>query len=111
MRALLAAILLLQAAPAQSEADKLEAALKRFGDRSYLILANGEKLGTSTLKTRVEKVDGRSVAVLEDAFKIDAGGDTGFMRTLEKAMLDRLRLISTSQTGKGDGMEKERVGT
>ena len=54
MRMILAALLLAQAAPAQSEADKLEAALKKFGNRTYGMFVSNAKAGQLTMKTRVE---------------------------------------------------------
>ena len=45
MRLILAAVLLLQAAPIQSEADKLEAALKRFGNRTYAMIVSARRPG------------------------------------------------------------------
>jgi hypothetical protein len=39
-------MLLILAAPAQSEAEKLEAALKRFGERNYKIFKDGKESGS-----------------------------------------------------------------
>src|SRR5258705_2378784 len=65
MRMLLAAILLLQAAPLQSEADKAEAALKRL-DRKNTRL-NSSHLGTSntTFCLEKKKEGDRKVAMIE----------------------------------------------
>lgn len=95
----MAAILLLQAAPAQSEADKLEAALKKFGDRTYRIREGGKPTGTLTLKTRIEKAGDRKVAVLEDKYAVKMDGvDTG-MTYRETASLEGLRLVSAHHKG------------
>lgn len=104
MRALLAAILLVPF-QAQSEADKLEAALKKFGDRSYLLLVNGKKVGTLTLKTRIEKEGGRSVAVFEDRFAMTLEGVEMVLAVTEKASTQGLRLISAKRTTKEGGKE------
>ena len=102
MVTLLAASLLLQSAsaPAQSEADKLEAALKKFGDRSYLILANGEKVGTVTLKTRIEKGENGNLAVFEDRITQVMAGREATLTMTEKASTARLRLHSSKKTVK-----------
>jgi hypothetical protein len=100
MVTLLAASLLLQSAtaPAQSEADKLEAALKKFGDREYRITDRGRALGKMSLKTRFEKEKDRTVAVFEDTVIDEAG--TGAIGVLleETASLEGLKLIRTSRT-------------
>jgi hypothetical protein len=95
VRTLLAVALLLQAAPAQSEAEKSEAALKKFGDRTYIMaLSSGDKMGRVTMKTRIEKEGGRRVAVFEETMiePFQGGKVTGTM--IEKAALDGLRLLS-----------------
>jgi len=94
MRALLAAALLLQAAPAQSEADKLEAALKKFGNRTYGMFVSGKKAGQLTMKTRIETEDGRRIAVFEDSMVEPATGGQVTGTVIEKASLDGLRLVS-----------------
>jgi hypothetical protein len=99
MRFLLAAILLVQAAPAQSEADKLEAALKRMGECTYRMVQGGEVIGTMTLKTRFEKVGDRKVAIFEDHATVKFGDKDFGMSLTERASLDGLRLISSIRTG------------
>jgi len=106
MQMMFAVMLLIQAAPAQSEADKLEAALKKFGDRSYLILEKGEKIGAVTLRTRVEKEGGRSVAVFEDRITHTMNGREFTLTMTEEASTDRLRLLSSRKTVKGDDKEE-----
>ncbi|HKS17396.1 MAG TPA: hypothetical protein VJU16_08800 [Planctomycetota bacterium] len=103
MRFLLAGMILVQAAPAQSEADKLEAALKKFGNRTYQFLVEGKKVGTRTLKTAIIEETDRKVAVFE--VKDTAGGkQTGTV--VENADLRGLRLlyvkVTTSMKTKGD---------
>ena len=90
MRVILAAALLLPA-PAQSEASKAEAALKKFGDREYRIFEKGVQVGLCTLKSRIE-VDGRTrIAIFED--RIEKAGDTPLtLAYTEKASLIGLRL-------------------
>jgi hypothetical protein len=90
VRALLAAVLVL--VPAQSEADKLAAALKKFGDRSYLIMENGKKVGTYTLKTRIAVEEGRRLAVFEDRIDKHSDSSTVTLDLVEKATLNGLRL-------------------
>ncbi len=94
MRMLLAAILLIQAAPAQSDAYKLEAALKKFGNRTYGMYVSGRKAGKLAMKTKVETEDGRRIAVFEDALTEPATGGQVTGKVTEKASLDDLRLIS-----------------
>lgn len=94
MRFIFAGLLLLQAAPAQSEADKTEAALKKFGDRTYN-LTGGLAPMTVTMKTRIEKVGDRKVAVFIHG---DVGGTA-----IETASLEGLLLLSEiSSDPKGD---------
>ena len=105
MGALLAAILLVPF-QAQSEADKLEAALKKFGDRKYQMFVEGKKSGTLFLKTRFEVEHGRKMAVFEDSvgeLKDEDKAREGAM-TLRVA-LDGFRLISVkgaSASGKDE---------
>ncbi|HKS17394.1 MAG TPA: hypothetical protein VJU16_08790 [Planctomycetota bacterium] len=94
MRLLLAAVLLVQAATPQSEADKLEAALKKFGNRSYRIKDGGKEVGTLTVKTRIEKAGDRKVAVLEDEYAVKFDGVDTTMSYRETASLEGLRLVS-----------------
>ena len=98
MRLVFLAILALQAAPAQSESDKLEAALKKFGDRKYRVTEGGKPTGTMTLKTKLEKDGDGKIAVFEDTVIVDTG--TGAVEVLleEMASLDGLKLIGTSRT-------------
>lgn len=97
MRFLVAALLFL---PAQ-EADKLEAALKKFGARTYVMsLTTGEKIGTRTLKTSVVTEKGRKIAVFEES--TEENGRPGGT-TLEKADLDGLKLLSIKITILGGG--------
>lgn len=101
MRMILAVLLLLTSAPAQSEADKLEAALKKFGTRTYVMsLSSGEKMGTKTLKTSVVAEKGRKIAVFEE-FTLENGKPSG--TTVERADLNGLKLISIKITILGDG--------
>lgn len=95
MRFLLAGLLLTQAAPAQSEAEKMEAALKKFGTRTYSALLEGKNAGTRTLKATVVTEKDRKVAVLE-ATEVERGKQTD--AALEKAELKGLKLISMKVT-------------
>ena len=87
-------ILLIQAAPAQSEAEKLEAALKKFGDRTYGMYVSGRKSGLLKMKTKVETVDGRRLAIFEDSIIEPAVGGTETGKVTEKSSLEGLRLSS-----------------
>jgi len=95
LRMLLAALLLLQAGPAQSEADKLEAALKKFGDRTYSRIIDGEQAGFRNLKTSVITEMGRKIAVFEESE--EESGKT-LHTTVEKAELNGLKLLSVKVT-------------
>ena len=107
MKFLLTAILLVQAAPAQSPADKLEAALKKFGDRNYRILLDGKDAGICSLKTRIEKEGGKSVAVFEDQFAMALEEQKLVMTWTQKASTDRLQLISAKHTTDLSGRKSE----
>jgi len=108
MRLILLAALLLQAAPAQSDADKMEAALKKFGERTYSIMMEGKKIGTAVLRTRMEKEKGRTVAIFEDQITIGEGEMA--LKMKETASLDRLRLLGAEgSTKEGDKNEKVSV--
>lgn len=98
MRLVLVTLLLLQAAPAQSEADKLEAALRKFGNRTYKILLKGEPVGTYALKTRVAEEEGQKLAFLEDRLETKIGETVRTTDYTEKAVLKGLALHWTTQT-------------
>src|SRR5687767_11598527 len=100
MKIILSALFHLQAAPAQSEADKLEAALKKFGDRTYRIVEEGKETGTMTLKTSIERDGDKMAAVFEDRADMKIGDFQLTMTLNEKASLDGLRLISATRKGK-----------
>ncbi len=100
MRVLPAVVILLLA---QSPEDKLEAALKKFGERSYKVLRDGKEAGTMTLKTRIEKEGEAKVVVMEDRVELKAGEDEMHMAFTERASLKGLRLISAKRTGKVPG--------
>lgn len=99
------AALLLVPFQAQSEADKLEAALKKFGNRTYIMSISGEQGGRLAMKTRIEKEGGRRVAVFEETMiePFIGGKVTGTM--VEKAALDGLRLISLKWASREGGKE------
>jgi hypothetical protein len=100
MRLFLAGILLVGAAPAQSEADKLEAALKKFGERTYSIKEAGQSTGTMTLKTRIEAGDDGKVAVFEDQIAAKTGDTETSVAISERASLNGLALIRGARNGK-----------
>ena len=105
MRLILLAILALQAAPAQSEADKLEAALKKFGDRKYRVTEGGKPTGTMTLKTRIEVVGDRKEVVLEDRLERKIGDAVETVTITETSNLEGLALVRadlTATTAKGE---------
>jgi len=78
----------------ESDADRNEAALKKFGEsRTYRFSSNVQK-GTMTMKTRVETVKDKKVAVFEDVFDGTLfKKETRESRT-ETASLDRFRMMS-----------------
>jgi hypothetical protein len=90
MRALLAAVLVL--VPAQSERETLVAALKKFGEQTFRIMEGGKKVGTYTLKTRIDLEDGQRLAVFEDRIDKHSDSSTVTLDLIEKATLDGLRL-------------------
>jgi len=93
MRVLLAAILAFQSATAQSEADKLEAALKKFGERRYQVTEGGKATGTMTLKTRLDMEGDRKVVILEDQLVRKVGGTESTLTITETSALDGLGLM------------------
>lgn len=101
MRALLAAVLALL--PAQSERE-LVAALKKFGDQTFRIMEGGKKVGTYTLKTRIENEDGRRLAVFEDRIDKHSDSSTLTLDLTEKAALNGLLLQWATRA---DGGAKE----
>jgi len=108
MNALLAALLLLQAAPAQSEAEKAEAAIKKFGVRKYKMLTQGKEAGTMVLQARVETEGGAKVVVLhlKGDSTIEGKVDGGTID--EKTTLEGLRLLSV-RTRTADGKVDEGI--
>jgi len=90
---------------AQSPEEKLEAALRKFGDRNYKVLQNGKESGTMTLKTRLEKDGEAKVVVMEDRVELRAGDADAHMSFTERASLKGLRLISAKRTGKVPGAD------
>jgi len=105
MRWLLLSTLLVQSATAQSEADKLEAALTKFGDRNYRVKFGNKESGNMSLRTRIEKEGDRNIVVFEDRFAANLKGQELVLTATEKASLDRLRLISTKRITKDNGKE------
>jgi hypothetical protein len=101
MKHVLACLLLIQAAPAQSEADKLEAALKKFGNRTYRITERGKPIGTTTLNWKVEKQDDRRVAVFEDTATLQVGPVAVTIILTETADLEGLKLIRATREAGG----------
>src|SRR5258705_177928 len=94
MRMLMAAILLLQAGPVQSEADKAEAALKKFGERNYKILQDGQESGSMTLRAGVEKEGDRKVAMIEVGLTAAIKDFTVSLKFTERSTLEGFRLTS-----------------
>ena len=103
MLAILASVLLIQAAPAQSEADRMESALKKFGNRTYGMYVSGKKAGLLKMKTRIESEGGRRLAIFEDSMTEPATGGTVTGTVTEKASLDGLRLSSLRWVSVLDG--------
>ena len=103
MRLLLAALLLLQAPPPQTEAEKLEAFLKKFGDRKYGMYVSGRKAGKLTLKSKIETEDGKSLVVFEDIRTETSAGGTVKTTFTEKATPNGLRLFSSRRVTDSGG--------
>ena len=106
MRLILAALLLLQAAPAQTEADKVEAAIKKMTDREYRMIVSGREIGTMTLKNRVETEGGRRIAVFESVLKMTRAGEPQEELMIEKANLDGLQFLSRRLVRLGGVVDK-----
>lgn len=98
MRLALATLLLLQA-PVQSEADKVEAAIKKMTDREYRMIVRKEEIGTLTLKSRVDTEGDRKIAVFESVMKVPREGRIEESTTVEKADLEGLRFLSMKVVG------------
>jgi hypothetical protein len=77
-----------------SEDDRNEAALKKFGDIRTYRLSHKDRKGTMTLKTRVETVLDKKVAVFEDVFTGTIFEKKHRSSTVETASLDRFRMMS-----------------
>ena len=92
MQIILAAALLLQAAPTQAE--RIEAALKKMTDREYRMVGSEGEIGTMTFKQRIETEGGRKVAVLEFVARMTRDGKTEEGTMSVKADLDGLRFLS-----------------
>ncbi|HKS17397.1 MAG TPA: hypothetical protein VJU16_08805 [Planctomycetota bacterium] len=101
MKWILGCLLLL---PAPQEAAKVEAAIKKFGERTYRILEKGNAVGKCTLKSRIGEMEGITVAIFED--KIERTGDTPqVLDYTEKAALKGLRLRWA--TRENDGFKED----
>jgi hypothetical protein len=92
MRLLIALLLLV---PPQSEADKLEESLKKFGNRTYGMFVSGRKAGKLTMKSKIETDGGKRIVVFEDVRSETSGGGTVKQTVTEKADIEGLRLLSS----------------
>ncbi|HEU4339762.1 MAG TPA: hypothetical protein VFS19_06810 [Planctomycetota bacterium] len=103
MATLIASLLLLQAPPAQTETEKLEAQLKKFGNRTYAMYVSGRKAGKLTMKSKLETEDGRRIVVFEDIRLETSAGGTVKVTVTEKASVEGVRLISSRRVTDSDG--------
>ena len=103
IRTVCLAILLMPVATFQAERD-FQAAIKKFGDRTYRVFEKGKPVGMATLKSRiVEGEGGVALAVFED--RIDKTGDSPLtVEYVEWATLNGLRLRLATRV---DGGPKE----
>jgi hypothetical protein len=97
MKLLLASLPLLLQAPGP---DRIESALRKFGERTYSMNEGGKKAGTWTMKTRLETSEGRKTAVFEDEVDVTIGEKTVKMSMKETADPSHLRLLSAKRSGK-----------
>jgi hypothetical protein len=85
------------------ESARIEAALRKAGERRYRMMENGMEVGSLKLTTSIQTVDGRKAAVFDDVFEVTLGGRKVEMVMKETARLEGLTLVSASR--KGDGHE------
>jgi len=78
------------------DASRVESVLAQAGERTYRMTQNGQKIGTFTMKTRVDK----KTASFEDEMEIAAGPEKMKVVMKETAALPTLNLLSASRTGK-----------
>jgi len=101
MRFLFAAALLIQSAPAPTQAERIEAALKKMTDREYRVFFGGQDQGTVTMMHRIETEGGRKVGVFEFIGRMTRDGKTEERSLTVKADLDGLRFLSAKSVGPG----------
>ncbi len=77
-----------------SDTDPNAAALKKFGESRTYRLSDDVQKGTMTMKTRVEIVKDKKVAIFEDVFEGKLFGTQRVESTTETASLDRFRMMS-----------------
>src|SRR5687767_14549782 len=91
---ILASVLLLQDTP-PSPSEKIEASLKRFGDRTYGVLRDGKEAGTLTLKHRIEVVEDVKIVSFEDRLSLKVRDGEEIVNWTEESSLEDLRLRRT----------------
>jgi hypothetical protein len=77
-----------------SDADRNETALKKFGESRTYRVSHPNRRGTRTMMTRIETVDGKKVAVLEDVFDGTIFEKEKRFSTAETASLGRFSMMS-----------------
>jgi hypothetical protein len=82
------------------DAARIEAAVRKAGERRYRLLEEGKPIGSLVLKTSVD----RTTAVFEDVFDVTLGGQKMEMAMKETALLKDLSLRSASRKGR-DGAD------
>lgn len=108
MRVLTAIILIFQVGLVQSEAETLEAAVKKFGDRKYRATRKGaDALSTFTLKSRTHKDKNRTEVILESSLTFNVLDTKIIFTQTETTSLDGLRLISSKAATQKSDITKE----
>jgi len=78
-----------------SDADRMEAILKKAGEHTYVFIQNRQKIGTLSLKTRIEMEAGRKIAIFEDKADLELEGEKMTMSLKETAALGHLGVLSS----------------
>ena len=78
-----------------SGADRVEAIFKNAGEHTYVFVQNRQKIGTLLMKTRIEKEEGRKVAVFDDQMVIELEGKKMTVSMKETAALGHLGVLSS----------------
>ena len=78
-----------------SDADRIEAIFKNAREHTYAFMQNRQKIGTLSMKTRIDKEAGRKVAVFDDQVVLELDGKKMTMSMKETAALGHLGILSS----------------